>query len=54
MRKKLKSDVLRRNGANQETVWSVLGSIVESLWWEWFLEKVGFEPRVEQQGSYGW
>jgi len=26
----------------------------ESLWWERFVKEVGFDPGVEERGSYGW
>ena len=43
----------KRNGPVIKSVESVL-RLEWSLWWERFLEEVGFEPVVKERGSYGW
>jgi len=45
--KKQKTKILRRNGAVMKSMELVLRR-EESLWWEIFIEKVGFEPGVKE------
>jgi len=45
--------MLRRNGPVIKSVESVLRQ-ERSLWWERFVEEVGFGPGVKERGSYGW
>ena len=48
--KKTKKQICsEKNGANQESVESVLWE-KDSLWWEGFVKKVGFKPRVKCDG----
>ena len=49
---KKQTDILRRNGAGQETTESVRKR-EGSLGWKWFVEQEGFEP-VKQRRSDGW
>jgi len=47
--------MLRRNGPVIKSVQSVIRP-VQRLWWERFVEEVGFELGVKEwgTGSYGW
>jgi len=47
MKKTKKNEMIRRNGPVMKTVESVL-RLEESLWWERFVEEVGFELAVKE------
>ena len=42
-----------RNGPVKKSVESVL-RLGGSLWWERFVNEIGFEAGVKEGGSYGW
>jgi len=45
--------MLGRNGPVVKSVESDL-RLEGSLWWERFVNEVGFEPGVKERGRYGW